>query len=143
MDAIEKFTDMSTTCTRSTTVAGKEAVQIAEEVNWHSHSKSCRKEGSQCRWKFPRFPLAKTKFIDVNRLVNEEEYRMSTQEREDILRRVIAVWVEEKHAKTILSDNVLRIMNSSNIILEGVRSCSVCVWVTNFTSNSLCLYLLK
>ena len=112
MDAIQKFTDMSTTCTRSTTVAGKEAVQIAEEVNWHSHSKSCRKEGSQCRWKFPRFPLAKTKFIDVNRLVNEEEYRMSTEEREDILRRVMAVLVEEKHGKTVLSDDVLRIMNS-------------------------------
>merc|ERR1711867_341862 len=112
VDAIEKFTDMSTTCTRSTNVAGKEAVQIAEEVNWHSHSKSCRKEGSQCRWKFPRIPLAKTKFIDVNRLVHEEEYRMSTEEREDILRRVMAVLMGEKHGKTVLSEDVLNIMHS-------------------------------
>ena len=48
----------------------------------------------------------------MNRLVNEEEYRMSTEEREDILRRVMAVLVEEKHGKTVPSDDVLRIMNS-------------------------------
>ena len=32
-DAIERFTDKFTTCTRCTSVAGEEAVKVAEEVN--------------------------------------------------------------------------------------------------------------
>ena len=110
VEAVEKFTDMFTTCTRCTTVAGEEAVRIAEEVNWHGHSKSCRKAGPQCRWNFPRFPLAKTKFIDVNREVHEEEYRMPKEKREEILRRVMGVLVDEEGGKMILSKNVERIM---------------------------------
>ena len=38
--AIENFTDAFVTVTRCVTIAGEEAVRIAEEVNWHSHSSS-------------------------------------------------------------------------------------------------------
>ena len=41
--AIENFTDAFVTVTRCVTIVGEEAVRIAEEVNWHSHSSSCKK----------------------------------------------------------------------------------------------------
>ena len=99
--ALERFTDAFVTCTRCISVAGKEAVEKAEEVNWHGHSSSCRKDGppGQCRWKFPKFPLARTIFVDAHREVPEEEFKMDKKDREEILRRVMAVLVEEEGSK--------------------------------------------
>ena len=109
--ALEKFTDAFVTCTRCVTVAGEEAVRIAEEVNWHSHSNSCKKGGRRtCRWKFPRFPLARTIFVDANR--EDEGGRMDAKEREDILNRVMGVLVEESGGQKVLSKTVESIMLS-------------------------------
>ena len=109
--ALEKFTDAFVTCTRCVTVAGEEAVRIAEEVNWHSHSNSCKKGGRRtCRWKFPRFPLARTIFVDANR--EDEGGRMDAKEREDILNRVMAVLVDESGGQKVLSKTVESIMLS-------------------------------
>ena len=109
VSALEKFTDTFVTCTRCVTVAGEEAVRIAEEVNWHSHSKSCKKGGRKtCRWKFPRFPLARTIFVDANR-----EYRggkMDAKERDDILDRVMEVLTDECGGQRVLSTKVRDIM---------------------------------
>merc|ERR1719430_2190143 len=112
--SLERFTDAFVTCTRCISVAGKEAVEKAEEVNWHGHSSSCRKEGppGQCRWKFPKFPLARTTFVDANREVPKEEFKMKKINREEILRRVMAVLVEEEGGKMVLSKEVERIMTS-------------------------------
>ena len=112
--SIEKFTDAFVTCTRCINVSSREAVEKAEEFNWHGHSSSCRKEGlpGQCRWKFPRFPLARTTFVDANRERPKEEYRMERKEREEILRRVMAVLVEDDGGKMVLSKEVVKIMTS-------------------------------
>ena len=109
--ALEKFTDTFVTCTRCITVAGEEAVRIAEEVNWHSHSSSCKKGGRRtCRWKFPRFPLARTIFVDANR--EDQGGRMDAKEREDILDRVMGVLVDESGIQKVLSKTVESIMLS-------------------------------
>ena len=79
--ALERFTDTFVTCTRCVTVAGEEAVKIAEETNWHGHSNSCKKGGARlCRWKFPRYPLARTIFIDANR-EDKEEWKIGQGQR--------------------------------------------------------------
>ena len=109
--ALENFTDAFVTCTRCVTVAGEEAVRIAEEVNWHSHSSSCKKGGRRtCRWKFPRFPLARTIFVDANR--EDQGGRMDAKEREDILNRVMGVLVDESGIQKVLSKTVESIMLS-------------------------------
>ena len=109
--ALEKFTDAFVTCTRCVSVAGEEAVRIAEEVNWHGHSKSCKKGGRKtCRWKFPRFPLAKTIFVDANR--EDRGGRMDAKEREDILDRVMEVLTDECGGQRVLSTKVTKIMLS-------------------------------
>ena len=112
--AVEGFTDTFVTCTRCVSVAGEDAVRKAEEVNWHGHSSSCHKSGppGQCRWKFPKFPLARTIFVDANREVHEEEHKMEKEEREDILNRVMGVLVETEGNRMVLSKKVEEIMTS-------------------------------
>ena len=110
--ALERFTDTFVTCTRCVSVAGAEAVKNAEETNWHGHSSSCKKGGRRtCRWKFPRYPLERTIFVDANRDV-EEEQRMDPKMREEILDRVMQVLVQEEGGKKVLSKRVKRIMLS-------------------------------
>ena len=110
--ALERFTDTFVTCTRCVTVAGEEAVKIAEETNWHGHSNSCKKGGARlCRWKFPRYPLARTIFVDANRDTSEE-WKMEASVRDEILDRVMRVLVEEKDGRTVLSRQVKRIMEA-------------------------------
>ena len=104
--AIENFTDAFVTVTRCVTIAGEEAVRIAEEVNWHSHSSSCKKGGRRtCRWKFPRWPLARTIFVDANR--EDAPPRMDPKEREGILD------AEDEGGQKRISQTVLSIMHSS------------------------------
>ena len=110
--AIENFTDAFVTVTRCVTIAGEEAVRIAEEVNWHSHSSSCKKGGRRtCRWKFPRWPLARTIFVDANR--EDAPPRMDPKERESILDAVMRVLVEDEGGQKRISQAVLSIMHSS------------------------------
>ena len=110
--ALEKFTDAFVTCTRSVGVAGEEAVRIAEETNWHGHSSSCKKGGGRlCRWKFPRYPLARTIFVDANR-EDKEEQRMDEDVREDILNRVVRVLVKDRGNQKVLRSRVTKIMLS-------------------------------
>ena len=110
--AIENFTDAFVTVTRCVTIAGEEAVRIAEEVNWHSHSSSCKKGGRRtCRWKFPRWPLARTIFVDANR--EDAPPRMDPKERESILDAVMRVLVDDEGGQKRISQTVLSIMHSS------------------------------
>ena len=113
VEALEKFTDTFVTCTRCVSVAGAEAVKIAEETNWHGHSSSCKKgtSGRLCRWHFPRYPLARTIFVDANRECGEER-KMEAKVRDEILDRVMKVLVQEEGGKMVLSEKVKRIMRS-------------------------------
>ena len=123
VEAVEKFTDTFVTCTRCVSVAGEDAVRKAEEVNWHGHSSSCHKESrrGQCRWKFPKYPLARTIFVDTNSEASKVEKKMPKEEREEILRRVMNVLVEAEGNKMMLSKDVEQIMTSfKNVkVVEG------------------------
>ena len=122
LEAIENFTDAFVTCTRCVSVAGEEAVQKAEEVNWHGHSKSCTKGGGPvCRWKFPRYPLARTIFVDANREKHDGEHQMEPEKRDDILNRVMGVLVEEEGGKLVLSRKVKEIMISYKNVKETTK----------------------
>ena len=114
VEALERFTDTFVTCTRCVSVGGEDAVRKAEEGNWHGHSSSCYKDGPrhQCRWKFPKYPLAKTIFVDANREVPKEEYKMPKEQRDEILDRVMRVLVETEGNKIMLSREVEEIMTS-------------------------------
>ena len=90
---------------------GEEAVTIAKEVNWHNHSKSCKKKlaGGQCRFDFPKYPLPQTEFIDANKTYKEGE-KLGEERKKEILRKVRKVLLEEINGKIVLSQTVKKIM---------------------------------
>merc|ERR1740128_726246 len=109
--ALEQFTDEFVTCSKNPQVAGKKAVRIAKEVNWHGHSQSCRKKSAQgkCRFNFPKYPLQKTEFIDANKEYEEGE-KLTEKRRTNILKRVRKVLLEEVNGKMVVSKAVEKIM---------------------------------
>ena len=54
--AIEEFANLFISCS----LKDKETRDIVKAVNFHHHTKTCRKYGCPCRFKFPRFPCSKT-----------------------------------------------------------------------------------
>ena len=42
---------------------GIEVVRIAEEVNKHHHTKTCKKHSPNCRFRYPKFPIWKTTLV--------------------------------------------------------------------------------
>ena len=111
VEALELFTDMFVTCSLDPEVAGEEAVKIAKEVNWHGHSKSCRKKTieGKCRFNYPRFPLATTTFIDINRKLELEE-KVGEKRKVEILQKVAKALVDEENGKEVVSMAVKKIM---------------------------------
>ena len=107
--ALEKFTDKFCTCTLCPELVGKRAVQIAKQVNTHGHSKSCKKSKPKCRWRYPKFPLHETVFIDKEREWKEEE-KLTDEKRNYILKKVKDVLVEENDGKEVMSMRVSEIM---------------------------------
>ena len=60
ISAVRNFIDEYTTvCTHENTV-GREVARIAQEVNKHHHTKTCRKHDTTCRFNYPRFPAPHT-----------------------------------------------------------------------------------
>ena len=110
---VERYTDAFATCSRNPEVVGKRVVEVAEEVNCHNHSKSCKKSGHKCRFNFPKFPLPRTRFVDKNREYEEGE-KLSVERRTEILEKVASVLVEEEGGKVILSKEVKKIVREAN-----------------------------
>ena len=84
---------------------GEKVKKIAKEVNEHGHSKSCKKGNPKCRWKFPRFPLIDTVFVDKKRKIPEEE-KLSEEQRNSILDRVKCDLVDDIDGKEEKSKTV-------------------------------------
>ena len=103
--ALELFADKYCTCSLDSEKVGDKVVKIVEEVNEHGHSKSCKKVSQNCRWKFPRYPLDKTTFIDVNREIPDGE-KLDNIYIENLLKRVKMVLIEEKDGKEVKSQAV-------------------------------------
>ena len=107
--AIENFTDEFVTCSLCTSVVGEEAAAKAENFNWHCHSQTCKKGCKLCRFGFPRFPLARTIFVDSHKTTPKEE-KLEKEERKEILRKVRDVLTEERDGKFVVSEAVQKIM---------------------------------
>ena len=53
---LTKFIDFFTTVSTHELSVGQDVVKIAQEVNTHHHSKTCRKHGTVCRFNYPKPP---------------------------------------------------------------------------------------
>ena len=122
--ALEVFADKFCTCSLNSLKVGEKVVKIAKEVNQHGHSKSCKKVPPKCRWKFPKFPIDRTVFIDVNRDVPEQEM-LEEKTIAETLERVKKVLVEDKNGKEVVSKKVEDIIEkyprNKNTIRERIE----------------------
>ena len=57
---LREFIDEFTTVSIHENTVGKAVAKIAQEVNKHHHTKTCRKNGTTCRFSYPRFPVPET-----------------------------------------------------------------------------------
>ena len=108
--ALELFADKFCTCSLNSNEVGEKVAKIAKLVNEHGHSKSCKKNTPKCRWRYPKFPLPKTSFIDANREIPEEE-KLDTEYIESTLKRVKNVLIEDNNGKEQISQKVHDIMD--------------------------------
>ena len=130
--AMENFTDEFVTCSLCTCVVGEEAAAKAENFNWHSHSQTCKKRSKLCRFGFPRYPLARTIFIDANKKIPQDE-KMDKKTRKEILQRVRTVLTEEKDGKIVVSKAVQDIMQG----YDNVQDRQGCEYLKDTGSNKV------
>ena len=60
MKSVKHFIDEYTTVSIHGNTVGHEVARIAQEVNKHHHTKTCRKHDTTCRFRYPRFPAPYT-----------------------------------------------------------------------------------
>ena len=66
-EVLERFANMFMSCS-----VKSPGGQIADEVNHHHHTMTCRKKGTNCRFNFPRFPSVKTVLSMPARIMYDE-----------------------------------------------------------------------
>ena len=70
--AVTRFVDEYTTvCIHGNTV-GREVARIAQEVNKHHHTNTCRKHDTTCRFKYPRYPAPESMIVKPCRAESQE-----------------------------------------------------------------------
>ena len=93
-----EFIDEFTTVSLNEDEVGKEVAKIAEEVNKHHHTKTCKKHTPNCRFRYPKFPIWKTI------LVRPYPYAEFAEEKEKNLEYYLHIL---KKVKELLEDDEL------------------------------------
>ena len=86
-NAVINFIDQFTTVSLCADEVGKEAARIAEEVNKHYHTKTC-KPLPKCRFRYPKFPIWKTILVKPYKCEFAEEKEHFMKKYEGILNKV-------------------------------------------------------
>ena len=101
--AIAKFADLFITCS----LKDYKTEDIVRSVNTHNHTKSCRKYGSSCRFKFPRYPSLRTMVsvpVDKSDIADEDQ-DAEMKSCEKILENVRNVLEDEDQMREICKVN--------------------------------------
>ena len=125
------FVDRSVTCTLNPEVAGKminvkktredglKIIDIVKAVQVHYHTKSCKKNGcsTNCRFRFPKFPIWKT-ILTKNQVAEDDQDAIKERlERNQILLKKVMDVLEE--AEVI--DLIMSEYNKENESIEEYR----------------------
>ena len=119
--AIAAFVDEFITCSLRNPMTRK----IAMQVQSHSHTFTCSKRGSSCRFQFPRFPCLYTQVAVPVRLTfgeNEEEKKKEMQKMRIVLQKVREV-LEDKESMTevnkIHEDDIEEMIRENELYLKA------------------------
>ena len=99
--AIINFIDQFVSVSTNPDEVGAEVARIAEEVNKHHHTKTCRKQ-PKCRFRFPKFPIWKTVLVKPYETEFPEEKTHYMNKYEDILSKVQDLLEDEEIIKSIM-----------------------------------------
>ena len=81
---------------------GKEVARIAQEVNKHHHTKTCRKHDTTCRFRYPRYPAPYTIIVKPCEGDNQEEINAKLTKYSKVLNKVREVLEDEDQCKIIM-----------------------------------------
>ena len=114
--ALIAFADKFTTCTLNPDMAAKmidetmdisegiKVVGIAEETQTHHHTRTCKKNGPDCRFGIPRCPIWKTILSRPVKGKTAEEKTERRKEHKEILEAVHEVLENEEAMETIMKE---------------------------------------
>ena len=97
-DKLAVFVDTFSTVSLHPAVVGQIVAEIAIKVNQHSHTKTCRKYHTICRFKMPKLPSYKTIIArpPIGGMSNEE--KTCLQEKHDTVINMVKKVLEDKEA---------------------------------------------
>jgi hypothetical protein len=92
MHPIRRFIDEFTTVSIHENTVGKDVAKIAQEVNKHHHTKTCRKHDTTCRFKYPRFPAPYTIIVQPVEAESAEKEEALLVKYREILEKLEWFW---------------------------------------------------
>ena len=96
------FIDQFTTVSLCADEVGHEVVRIAEEVNKHHHTKTCRKL-PKCRFRYPKFPIWKTILVKPYNSEFAEEKEHFLRKYAETLEKVQSLLEDEELITSIMT----------------------------------------
>ena len=100
--ALQKFIDEYTTVSIHENTVGKVVAKIAQEVNKHHHTKTCRKHDTTCRFGYPRFPAPYTIIVTPCTANSPEEKDEILIKNRHVLRKVQDIMEDEDAIQKIM-----------------------------------------
>ena len=102
--AVRHFIDEYTTVSTHEKTVGREVARIAQEVNKHHHTKTCRKHDTTCRFKYPRYPAPETIIVKPCKGKTQKEIDEKLAKYRAILSKVGDVLEDEDQIKNIMGE---------------------------------------
>ena len=100
---LAKFIDFFTTVSIHEQTVGKDVARIAQEVNRHHHSKTCRKRGTRCHFNYPKPPSPHTIIAKPIEGKSPEAKKEILEQSHRIINKVLSVLEDEDKQKMIMS----------------------------------------
>ena len=101
-NALREFIDEYTTVSIHENTVGEDVAKIAQEVNKHHHTKTCRKHDTTCRFNYPRYPAPHTIIVEPCKEETTEAAESLLIRYREILRKVRVVLENEDAVKEIM-----------------------------------------
>ena len=100
LTSLSNFISLYTTVSTHIGTVGKDVAQIAKEVQNHRHTQTCRKQGTECRFHFPRPPAPHT----IIQIPVKKEERATFVQAEKLIGKVMSVVTDPKIVEEIMNN---------------------------------------
>ena len=115
INSLRKFIDTYTTVSNHANTVGEIVAKIAQEVNRHHHTKTCRKHDTSCRFNYPRFPAPWTIIVAPCTDKSQEERKKILLKNQQILTKVQTVLEDEEAIQKIMAKYISKRKPNTNI----------------------------